>query len=223
MKFRSLYGVLFLALFASATVHYADAAAKDYYRVLEVDRSASAKDLKAAYKKLSLKWHPDKNSDPDAQSKFIEISEAYSVLSDPAKRRSYDTFARSGGGGDEWSSGTFTAEDAAAMFESFLEELEGFMQDADKLDDLIHQILGGEKDPKKQGWMEWAGKSLLKQVGKRVVPWVMEQAEAGNLKVKIDGISHDNIFERRTRKNRPEFVDGKRRMPKQYRRPEAEL
>ena len=109
------------------------------------------------------------------------------------------------------------------MFESFLEELEGFMQDADKLDDMIHQILGGEKDPKKQGWMEWAGKSLLKQVGKRVVPWVKEQAEAGNLKVKIDGISHDNIFERRTRKNRPEFVDGKRRMPKQYRRPEAEL
>jgi len=56
-----------------------------------------------------------------------------------------------------------------------------------------------------------------------VVPWMMEQAEAGNLKVNIDGISHDNVFERRTRKTRPEFVDGKRRMPKQHRRPEAEL
>ena len=220
MKSRTI-GVLLLAtLFVSAGVRCVDAASKDYYRVLEVDRQASAKDLKAAYKKLSLKWHPDKNSDPDAQSKFIEISEAYSVLSDPAKRKSYDTFGASGGDGGEFSSGTFTAEDAAAMFDTFLDELEEYMQDADKLDDLIHQVLGGERDPKKQGWMEWAGKGLLKRVGKRVVPWIMTQAENGNVKVTIDGISHDNIYERRTRKNRPEFVDGKRRMPNQNRMPE---
>lgn len=65
---------------------------KDYYQVLGVSKSATEKDIKKAYRKLALKWHPDKNIDnkEEAEEKFKEISEAYQVLSDKDKKRQYD-------------------------------------------------------------------------------------------------------------------------------------
>lgn len=65
-------------------------AAKDYYKILNVAKTASAADIKRAYRKLSLKYHPDKNSSPDASQKFAEIAQAYDVLSDPEKREIYN-------------------------------------------------------------------------------------------------------------------------------------
>ena len=65
-------------------------ASKDYYKILDVKRSATATDIKKAYRKLSLKYHPDKNSAPDAVEKFAEIGTAYKVLSDPEKRELYN-------------------------------------------------------------------------------------------------------------------------------------
>ncbi|KAK9301817.1 hypothetical protein QLX08_006006 [Tetragonisca angustula] len=64
----------------------------DYYKVLEVQRNATSGDIKKAYRKLALKWHPDKNPDnlEEANKRFKEISEAYEVLIDDAKRRTYD-------------------------------------------------------------------------------------------------------------------------------------
>jgi molecular chaperone DnaJ len=65
----------------------------DYYKVLGVDRKASQSDIKKEYRKLALKYHPDKNPDnAEAEQKFKEISEAYSVLSDVDKRKQYDMF-----------------------------------------------------------------------------------------------------------------------------------
>lgn len=55
---------------------------KDYYQILGVSRSATADEIKKAYRKMALKYHPDKNSDPGAEEKFKEIAEAYDVLSD---------------------------------------------------------------------------------------------------------------------------------------------
>ncbi|KAG2319361.1 hypothetical protein Bca4012_054387 [Brassica carinata] len=70
----------------------------DYYKALQVDRSANEDDLKKAYRKLAMKWHPDKNPDnkKDAESKFKQISEAYDVLSDPQKRAVYDQYGEEG-------------------------------------------------------------------------------------------------------------------------------
>jgi DnaJ-related protein SCJ1 len=77
--------LLLLVAFIAVTL-----AGKDYYKILSVSRSASQADIKRAYRKLSLKYHPDKNSAPDAAAKFSEISVAYDVLSDPEKREAYN-------------------------------------------------------------------------------------------------------------------------------------
>ncbi|XP_064613717.1 dnaJ homolog subfamily B member 6-like isoform X6 [Liolophura sinensis] len=75
----------------------------EYYVVLGVRQTASDADIKKAYRKLALKWHPDKNPDrkEEAEKKFKEISEAYEVLSDKKKREIYDRYGRDGliGGG----------------------------------------------------------------------------------------------------------------------------
>jgi DnaJ-class molecular chaperone len=64
---------------------------KNYYEILEVDKDASKKDLKIAYRKLAKKYHPDLNkNDPHAKEKFIELKDAYETLIDPEKRKMYD-------------------------------------------------------------------------------------------------------------------------------------
>ncbi|XP_068698019.1 dnaJ protein homolog 1-like [Montipora foliosa] len=69
---------------------------KDFYDILGVPRNATDKEIKKAYKKLALIWHPDKNKSPGAEDKFKEISEAYDVLSDKEKREVFDTYGEEG-------------------------------------------------------------------------------------------------------------------------------
>ena len=69
----------------------------DYYEVLGVKKDSSTQDIKKAYRKLAMKYHPDRNKgDKVAEEKFKKLSEAYAVLSDPEKRKEYDTFGASG-------------------------------------------------------------------------------------------------------------------------------
>ncbi len=77
---------------------------RDYYEVLGVDKNADDSAIKKAYRLLAKKYHPDSNPDnPEAEKKFKEASEAYSVLSDPDKRRQYDQFGHAAfDGGWRW-------------------------------------------------------------------------------------------------------------------------
>ena len=82
---------------------------RDYYEILGVDKKASTSEIKSAYRKMALKYHPDKNKASDAEEKFKEINESYQVLSDSEKKKAYDQFGHaafdpaSGMGGNPFS------------------------------------------------------------------------------------------------------------------------
>ena len=69
---------------------------KDYYKILGIARTASEDDIKKAYRKMALRFHPDKNKSAGAEEKFKEIAEAYEVLSDKRKRDIYDKYGEEG-------------------------------------------------------------------------------------------------------------------------------
>lgn len=99
---------------------------KDYYKILGIPSGANEDEIKKAYRKMALKYHPDKNKDANAEDKFKEIAEAYDVLSDPKKRAVYDQYGEEGlktGGGSTGNTGnsfhyTFHG-DPHATFASF--------------------------------------------------------------------------------------------------------
>ncbi len=94
---------------------------KDLYGVLDIDKSASKEEIKKAYRKLAMKYHPDRNAgDKDAEAKFKEVNEAYSVLSDAGKRQQYDTYGSTGWAGNPFGgSGWFQGDDISDIFNSF--------------------------------------------------------------------------------------------------------
>lgn len=107
---------------------------KDYYSILGVQRNASADELKKAYRKNAMKWHPDKNPDNKdfAEKKFQEIAEAYQVLSDPKKKEIYDTYGEDGlkSGMDEMPRASYGFQHSTPP---------GFQS----ADDLFHEFFGG--------------------------------------------------------------------------------
>lgn len=95
---------------------------RDYYDILGVSKSASDAQLKSAYRKLAMEWHPDRNKSPEAEAKFKEINEAYQVLSDSKKKSTYDQFGHaafdpaSGGFGGQ---GGFRQSGSAGPFQYY--------------------------------------------------------------------------------------------------------
>ena len=74
---------------------------RDYYEVLGVPRDATQEDLKKAFRKQALKFHPDRNKESDAGERFKEVNEAYQVLSDPQRKAQYDQFGHAGVNGQQ--------------------------------------------------------------------------------------------------------------------------
>ncbi len=96
---------------------------RDYYEVLGVDKKASAEEIKKAYRKKAIQYHPDKNpGDKEAEEKFKEAAEAYEVLSDPQKRQRYDQFGFAGmSGAGGFSGGDFSMQDIFSQFGDLFE------------------------------------------------------------------------------------------------------
>jgi len=114
--------------------------AKDYYQVLGVGRNASDDEIKKAYRKLAMKYHPDRNHGKEkwANEKFKEINEAYGVLGDPGKRRQYDQFGTVGNVGD-----IFGSPSTRGTFEDLMRDFGGSGLGFDFLDDVFGDFLGG--------------------------------------------------------------------------------
>ena len=104
-------------------------AKRDYYDVLGVNKSASPEELKSAYRKLAVKYHPDKNPDDKAaEDKFKEASEAYGILSDKSKKENYDNFGHAAfenGGSGQGGFGGFSGADFSDIFEDFFGDFGG--------------------------------------------------------------------------------------------------
>lgn len=113
----------------------------DYYQVLGVPKTASEDEIKKSYRKLALKYHPDRNKgDQAAEDKFKEISEAYAVLSDPEKRGQYDAFGSAGFHQKYSTDDIFRGTDFGSIFREF-----GFSGGGGGggIDDLLGQMFGG--------------------------------------------------------------------------------
>jgi DnaJ-class molecular chaperone len=132
---------------------------RDYYDILGVGRTASAAELKKAYRKAALQWHPDRNKSAEATEKFKEINEAYEVLSNPKKKEVYDQFGhaafdpRYGGGGGPF---TYTRKGGVEGFEGG-----GFGDFGD---------FGGFSDPFEIFEQFFGGGSPFRSRGQRVIP-----------------------------------------------------
>lgn len=115
--------------------------AKDYYRILGVPRNASEQDIKKAYRKLAMQYHPDRNpgKEEQASEKFKEINEAYGVIGDTNKRRQYDQFGTVGNIGD-----IFGSSQTKTTFEDVIKDFGGAGLGFDFLNDIFGEFLGGK-------------------------------------------------------------------------------
>lgn len=117
---------------------------KDYYKILGVDKSASKDEIKKAFRKLAHEHHPDKKE--GNADKFKEVSEAYSVLSDDAKRQQYDTYGNAFNGG----AGGFSGQGGFGGFDFSGFQQQGGFQDFD-LGDIFGEFFGGGRERVKKG------------------------------------------------------------------------
>ena len=119
---------------------------RDYYEVLGISRSNSDEDIRKAFRKKALEYHPDRNKSPDAEAKFKEINEAYQVLSDPQKRAQYNQFGhagvRSNGGFERPFDGFDVFGGFGDIFDSFFGDVSGRRtREAQRGSDLQHRVV----------------------------------------------------------------------------------
>ena len=113
---------------------------KDYYKILGLNNNASNDEIKKAYRRLAMQYHPDRNHGKEewASDKFKEINEAFTVLGDPKKRRQYDDFGTAGNIGD-----IFGSQATRATFEDLINDFGGAGLGFDFIDDIFGNDFGG--------------------------------------------------------------------------------
>ncbi len=113
---------------------------KDYYGILGINKTAGADDIKKAYRKLAMQYHPDKNPGKEqwANEKFKEINEAYAVLGDPEKRRQYDQFGTTGDASD-----IFRSQATQSTFEDLMRDFGGAGLGSDFLSSIFGSLFRG--------------------------------------------------------------------------------
>jgi len=117
----------------------------DYYQTLGIEKSASAQDIKRAYRKLAKEWHPDHNKSAEAETKFKEIREAYEVLADETKRKAYDQYGHAGVDG-------FGGFSNGSGFEGY----QGFGEAFD-MGDIFNSVFGGMSGSSNMGGFDFGG------------------------------------------------------------------
>jgi len=106
---------------------------RDYYEILGINKTASAKEIKSAYRKLAKQYHPDRNKEAGAESKFKEVQEAYEILSDERKRAAYDQYGHAG-----------TQSFGGSGYQGFEGNFNGFdFSDMGSINDIFEQFFGG--------------------------------------------------------------------------------
>lgn len=160
---------------------------RDYYDVLGVSKTATAAELKSAYRKLALEWHPDKNKSPEAETKFKEINEAYQVLSDAQKKQKYDQFGHaafdpSAGGGAGGPFGGFQGQGPFTYSYSGGQNPFGDMGGFSDPFEIFEQFFGGAGNP-------FGRRGPVKPHYSLRIPF-MTAVTGGSETVTIDGKSH---------------------------------
>lgn len=114
----------------------------DYYKILGVGKNATADEIKKAYRKLAVEYHPDKNKSKEAEAKFKEINQAYEVLSDPQKKSQYDQFGADGVGNGRSQGGPFGGGQGPFTY-TYTSNGQGFDFGGTDPFDIFEQFFGG--------------------------------------------------------------------------------
>lgn len=142
---------------------------RDYYEVLGIGRNADEAQIKKAYRRLAKKYHPDTNAgDTDAEQKFKEVTEAYTILSDPEKRKLYDRYGHAAfdpnaapGQGAGASGGFYSTGGPGGMYREY--HFESGPDGMDGMDDMFRDIFGGFGDFEQYGFHAGTGSSRRKK------------------------------------------------------------
>jgi len=140
-----LSNLILLGLLCAASI--CKAKKQDYYKTLGIAKGASAKDIKKAFRKMALKYHPDKNPDKDTTKQFRQIAEAYEVLGDEDKRRQYDAKGHNAWGSADsggFKPGNFNFDDLFKGFDDeFFKDMRGHFSNHFSSHKAAHESAGG--------------------------------------------------------------------------------